>query len=70
MVVSCMILKGQFALYVASWYCNEIAQSVAKQRLGKQTTTEGLFSVRSAPQPLLRNAEVNTSLQQLVDTQQ
>jgi hypothetical protein len=30
-------------------YCNGFAQSVAKQRLGKQTSTEGLFSVRSAP---------------------
>jgi hypothetical protein len=51
-------------------YCNEFALSVAKQRLGKQTSTEELFSVRSTPRLLLRNAEVNTSLQQLVDVQQ
>jgi hypothetical protein len=48
-------------------YCNRLAQIFAKQRLGKQTSTEGLLSVRSALLPLLRNTEVSTSLRQLVD---
>jgi hypothetical protein len=51
-------------------YCNGFAQSVTKQRLGKQTSTERPFSIWSTQRSLLRNAEVNTSLRQLVDTQQ
>jgi hypothetical protein len=51
-------------------YCGVFAQSVAKQRLGKHTSTEMLFSMRSALRTLLRNAEVNTSLRHLVDKQQ
>jgi hypothetical protein len=51
-------------------YCGVFVQSVAKERLGKQISTGRLFSMRSASRTLLRNAEVNTSLRQLVDTQQ
>jgi hypothetical protein len=53
-----------------SCICNEFAQGVAEQWLGKQTSTERLFSMRSTPHSVLCNAEVNTSLQQLVDMQQ
>jgi hypothetical protein len=49
---------------------NVFAQSVAKQRLSKQTSTERLFSMCSMPRPLLCNTDVNTSLWQLVNTQQ
>jgi hypothetical protein len=42
-------------------YCNVDGLSVAKQRLGKQTSTiEGLFSMGSAPRPLLCSGSVNT----------
>jgi hypothetical protein len=42
-------------------YCNVDGQSVAKQRLSKQTSTiERLFSMGSAPRQLLRNGLVNT----------
>jgi hypothetical protein len=57
-------------------YCGVFAQTVAKQRLRKQISTERLFSLRSASRTLRSNAEVNTSLlcyatlRQLVDTQQ
>jgi hypothetical protein len=51
-------------------YYGVFAQTVAKQRLRKVISTERLFSIRSASRTLLRNAEANTSLRQLVDTQQ
>jgi hypothetical protein len=42
-------------------YCNVDVQSVAKQRLGKQTSTiDRLFSVGSTPRPFLCNGSVNT----------
>jgi hypothetical protein len=45
--------------------CNVDGLGVARQRLGKQTSTiERLFSMRSAPRSLLCNDEVNTPLQQ------
>jgi hypothetical protein len=43
-------------------YCGVFTQTVAKQRLHKQISTEKLLSIRSAPRTLPRNAEVNTSL--------
>jgi hypothetical protein len=55
---------------VMKTYCGIFAQWVAKQGLSKQTSTEILFSMRSVSQTWLRNAEVNTSLQQLVDMQE
>jgi hypothetical protein len=43
-------------------YCNVDGQSVAKQRLGKQTSTiEKVFSMGSVPRPLLCNGSVNVS---------
>jgi hypothetical protein len=58
------------------WYCGIFTQTVGKQQLHKQTSTEKLLSIRSASRTLLCNAEVNTSLRcyasllQLVDKQQ
>jgi hypothetical protein len=43
-----------------SIYCNVDDQSVAKERLGKQTSaTERLFSMGSSPRPLLCNGSVD-----------
>jgi hypothetical protein len=40
--------------------CNVDGQNVAKQQLGKRTSTiERLFSMGSAPRPLLCNGSVN-----------
>jgi hypothetical protein len=56
--------------------CGTFKQTVAKERLRKQISTEKLLSIRSASRTLPHNAEVNTSLrcyatlQQLIDTQQ
>jgi hypothetical protein len=47
-------------VYVCTMYCDVFTQTVVKQRLRKQISTEKLFSIRSASRTLLRNAEVNT----------
>jgi hypothetical protein len=47
-------------------YCGVFMQTVAKQRLRKQISTEKLFSIRSMSRTLLCNAEIRSALRTLL----